>query len=75
MSLIKRGQIAWRQTPRKTQQRLLNGVSALVATMIAVVATSGLHGAGRIVLLGLFSVLELGVIVLQIRIARQRTAR
>jgi hypothetical protein len=43
--------------------------------MIVVVATSGLHGAGRIVLLGLFSVLELGVIVLQIRIGRQRPAR
>ncbi|MHB1611878.1 MAG: hypothetical protein ACYCT0_09340 [Sulfobacillus sp.] len=54
-------------TPAKRHQR--------VATMIVVVATSGLHGYWHAFLLGLCSVLELGVIVLQIRIGRQRPAQ
>ncbi|MHB1957062.1 MAG: hypothetical protein ACYCOU_25380 [Sulfobacillus sp.] len=75
MNAIKRGNASWHQMPRKTQQRLLNGISAFVATMIVVVATSGLHGYWHAFLLGLCSVLELGVIVLQIRIGRQRPAQ
>ncbi len=72
--MIQQVKARWRHLPRKSQQRLLSGLSMGVAILVAVVAASGLHGYWRDVLLGLCSVVELGVIVLQIRIGRPRNA-
>lgn len=69
MVTLKRWKAYWYLMPSKRQQGILVGISGFNATMIAMVATSGMHGYWYGFLLGMWSGLELGTIILQIRMS------